>query len=174
MLEAVASYYLWIWHAFFGMADSNNDINVLNQSPVLNKLKNGTSPPAPFEVNDHEYTKRYYLADGCREAFGVLQGRFHILRLATRTMSVNNMRRVMECCVILHNMILEDTGFTLSDWDEAFITEDMENLPERISNRGRDQYIIIREIIDKAMHDTLTEDLVEHIWNIPSTFRTMN
>jgi hypothetical protein len=32
MLEAVASLDLWIWHAFFGVAGSNNDINVLDQS----------------------------------------------------------------------------------------------------------------------------------------------
>ncbi|XP_071727894.1 uncharacterized protein [Rutidosis leptorrhynchoides] len=64
MLEAVASYDLWIWHAFFGMAGSNNDINVLNQSPIFDKLKNGTFPSAPFEVNGNEYSKGYYLADG--------------------------------------------------------------------------------------------------------------
>jgi len=35
MLEAVASYDLWVWHAFFGAAGSNNDINVLDQSPLF-------------------------------------------------------------------------------------------------------------------------------------------
>ena len=35
MLEAVASYNLWVWHAFFGAAGSNNDINVLDQSPLF-------------------------------------------------------------------------------------------------------------------------------------------
>ncbi|XP_071700097.1 uncharacterized protein [Rutidosis leptorrhynchoides] len=107
-------------------------------------------------------------------ALGVLQGRFHILSLAARTMSVNKMRRVMDCCIILHNMILEDQGFALSDWEEEFITEDMENRPERIPNRGRDQDVIIREIRDRTVHDQLTDDLVEHIWNLPSAFRTMN
>ncbi|XP_020242659.1 uncharacterized protein LOC109820874 [Asparagus officinalis] len=29
ILEAVASYDLWIWHAYFGLPGSNNDINVL-------------------------------------------------------------------------------------------------------------------------------------------------
>ncbi|KAL6205172.1 hypothetical protein ACLB2K_022434 [Fragaria x ananassa] len=29
ILEAVASYNLWIWHAFFGLPGSHNDINVL-------------------------------------------------------------------------------------------------------------------------------------------------
>ncbi|XP_071712715.1 uncharacterized protein [Rutidosis leptorrhynchoides] len=106
--------------------------------------------------------------------FGALQGRFHILRLAARTMSVNKMRRVMDCCVILHNMILEDQGFALSDWEEDFIIEDMENRPECIPNRGRDHDTIIREIRYRTLHDQQTDDLVEHIWNLPSTFCTMN
>ena len=29
ILEAVVDYRLWIWHAYFGVAGSNNDINVL-------------------------------------------------------------------------------------------------------------------------------------------------
>jgi len=44
ILEAVASHDLWIWHAFFGVAGSNNDINVLNQSTLfINELK-GLAP----------------------------------------------------------------------------------------------------------------------------------
>ena len=35
ILEAVASKDLWIWHAFFGMPGSNNDINVLHRSPLF-------------------------------------------------------------------------------------------------------------------------------------------
>jgi hypothetical protein len=35
MLEAVASADLWIWHAFFGAAGSNNDINVLEELLVF-------------------------------------------------------------------------------------------------------------------------------------------
>ncbi|XP_071688314.1 protein ALP1-like [Rutidosis leptorrhynchoides] len=207
MLEAVASYDLWIWHAFFGMASSNNDINVLNQSPIFDKLKNGTFPSAPFEVNGHEHSKGYYHADGIypdwatlvkgyscpteeptikftrfqasarkdvERAFGVLQGRFHIIRLASRSMSVNRMRRVMECCLILHNMILEDNDFALSKWEERFTTEEMENGMERIRNRRRDRDIIAREIRDRDLHNQLTEDLVEHIWNLPPTFRNAN
>jgi hypothetical protein len=64
MLEAVASQDLWIWHAFFGVAGSNNDINVLNQSPVFNQILEGNAPECVFQVNGNVYTKRYYLADG--------------------------------------------------------------------------------------------------------------
>ena len=38
MLEAVASADIWIWHAFFGVAGSNNDINVLKQSPLFTEV----------------------------------------------------------------------------------------------------------------------------------------
>ncbi|XP_071713052.1 protein ALP1-like [Rutidosis leptorrhynchoides] len=207
MLEAVASYDLWICHAFFGMAGSNNDINVLNQSPLFDVLKTGRAPPAPFEVNGHQYTKGYYLADGIypewatlikgmscptddprikftrfqasdrkdiERAFRVLQGRFYILSIPARVMQVNNMRRVMECCLILHNMILEDNDFALCKWEERFITEPMANRAQRVRNRGRDQDIIRREIRDRDVHNQLTDDLVEHIWNLPASFRTTN
>jgi hypothetical protein len=33
--EAMASHDLWIWHAFFRVAGSNNDINVLNQATIV-------------------------------------------------------------------------------------------------------------------------------------------
>ncbi|XP_057419272.1 uncharacterized protein LOC130713523 [Lotus japonicus] len=64
MLEAVASQDLWIWHAFFGIAGSNNDINVLNQSPVFNEVLSGNAPMVNFSVNGTMYNMGYYLADG--------------------------------------------------------------------------------------------------------------
>ncbi|GJT19346.1 putative nuclease HARBI1 [Tanacetum coccineum] len=64
LLEAVASQDLWILHAFFGVAGSNNDVNVLRQSPVLNDLKVGKAPEIPFVANDVTYKWGYYLTDG--------------------------------------------------------------------------------------------------------------
>nr|GEW16500.1 protein ALP1-like isoform X1 [Tanacetum cinerariifolium] len=64
LLEAVASQDLWIWHAFFGVAGSNNDINVIRQSPLLNDLKEGKAPDVAFVANDVHYKWRYYLTDG--------------------------------------------------------------------------------------------------------------
>ncbi|GKD39442.1 ALP1-like protein [Tanacetum coccineum] len=49
MLEAVASQDLWIWHAFFGMAGANNNINVLDNSPLFDDLLNDTAPVLPYE-----------------------------------------------------------------------------------------------------------------------------
>ncbi|GJX14900.1 ALP1-like protein [Tanacetum coccineum] len=64
MLEAVASQDLWIWHAFYGMAGANNDINVLDNSPLFNDLLDDLAHVVPYVVNGVEYRNGYYLADG--------------------------------------------------------------------------------------------------------------
>ena len=63
ILEAVASQDLWIWHAFFGLPGSLNDINVLDRSPVFTLLANGNAPPVNYIINGHQYRMGYYLAD---------------------------------------------------------------------------------------------------------------
>ena len=57
VLEAVADYHLWFWHASFGYAGSLNDLNILNLSPLLESLVDGTfvdveksANAVPFEV----------------------------------------------------------------------------------------------------------------------------
>ncbi|CAA7034456.1 unnamed protein product [Microthlaspi erraticum] len=64
VLEAVASYDLWIWHAFFGPPGTLNDINVLHRSPVFDDILEGRAPKVSFSVNGHRYKMAYYLTDG--------------------------------------------------------------------------------------------------------------
>ncbi|KAF8410951.1 hypothetical protein HHK36_003488 [Tetracentron sinense] len=64
ILEAVASYDLWIWHAYFGLSSSNNDINVLQSSNLFVNLTQGIAPPAHYTIQGTEYNVGYYLADG--------------------------------------------------------------------------------------------------------------
>ena len=63
ILEAVALHDRWIWHAFFGVARSNNDINVLNQSPMFIQQLRGEGPRVHYHVNGRQYNNGYYLAD---------------------------------------------------------------------------------------------------------------
>ncbi|KAL9676081.1 hypothetical protein QQ045_004294 [Rhodiola kirilowii] len=64
LLEVVASSDLWIWHAFFGVAGSNNDINVLDRSPVFDDVLEGRAPEVNYTVNGNNYNMGYYLTDG--------------------------------------------------------------------------------------------------------------
>nr|GEV72843.1 hypothetical protein [Tanacetum cinerariifolium] len=55
---------LWIWHAFYGIAGANNDIIVLDNSPLFDDLLDDLAPVVPYVVNGVEYRNGYYLADG--------------------------------------------------------------------------------------------------------------
>ncbi|XP_062181978.1 uncharacterized protein LOC133886243 [Phragmites australis] len=64
ILKTVALQDLWIWHAFFSMPSSLNDINVLHRSHFLDDLAAGEAPKVHYSINGHHYTIGYYLADG--------------------------------------------------------------------------------------------------------------
>ncbi|CAK8578517.1 unnamed protein product [Lathyrus sativus] len=200
MLEAVASQDLWIWHAFFGVAGSNNDINVLNQSNVFNDVLQGRAPDVHYTINRTEYNKGYYLSDGIypewatfvksipmpqgdkrklfaqhqegaikniERAFGVLQSRFAIIRNPSRSWHLDTLQRIMNTCIILHNMIVEDERATYGG-NFDFSYDHLSNDATILSN---DSSIDFEEFLrrrfdmrDKQIHRQLQQDLIEHIW----------
>ncbi|GJW96529.1 ALP1-like protein isoform X1 [Tanacetum coccineum] len=46
------------------MAGANNDINVLDNSPLFDDLLDDLAPMVPYVVNGVQYRNGYYLADG--------------------------------------------------------------------------------------------------------------
>lgn len=72
ILEVVGLVNPWIWHAFFGLPGSLNDINVLDRSPLFNRLASGNAPPWNFTLNGHAYDLGYYLADGIYPSWATL------------------------------------------------------------------------------------------------------
>jgi hypothetical protein len=64
ILEAVTSRDLWIWHAYFGLPGTCDDINILHRSPIFSACEQGESPPIQFTVNGRTYDMGYYLVDG--------------------------------------------------------------------------------------------------------------
>jgi hypothetical protein len=64
VLEAIASYDLHIWHAFFGTPGVCNDINILDRSPLFDQLIQGQAPPTNFTINGHDYGLGYFESRG--------------------------------------------------------------------------------------------------------------
>ncbi|KAI3673445.1 hypothetical protein L6452_39564 [Arctium lappa] len=157
ILEAVVSTDLWIWHAFFGIAGSRNDINVLNESNLFNNVLRGEAPQVNFIANGTQYTKGYYLTDGIypewatfvksfpcpqdakrkffkkrqegarkdvERAFGVLQARWSIVKGPSRMWYKEHMKIIMEACIILHNMIVEDESDIVLNWTDDDLHDD--------------------------------------------------
>ncbi|XP_047940952.1 uncharacterized protein LOC125188233 [Salvia hispanica] len=64
ILESVDDYQLSIWHEYFGVVGSNNDINVLQSSSLFNEQCLGVGPTISFVANGNQHDMGYYLADG--------------------------------------------------------------------------------------------------------------
>ncbi|GJZ47035.1 ALP1-like protein isoform X1, partial [Tanacetum coccineum] len=96
-------------------------------------------------------------------AFGVLQGRWGIIRQPARAMQINNLKRIMYCCIILHNMILENEGFEVN-LNHMFVSPEpnmVRSWVERCDLHVRKA----KELRDRKTHVDLRQDLVEHLWN---------
>ncbi|KAI5325921.1 hypothetical protein L3X38_034995 [Prunus dulcis] len=96
ILVVVESFDTWVWHAFFGVAGSQNDLNVLGQSLIFNDVLMGHFPQITYQINNTVYSDGYYLADGIS------------LRGGARMFDEEVLRSIMITCIILHNMIVDD------------------------------------------------------------------
>ncbi|XP_020249142.1 uncharacterized protein LOC109826522 [Asparagus officinalis] len=99
-------------------------------------------------------------------AFGVLQSRFAIVRGPARSWDEKILKNIMQACIIMHNMIVEDERNDreidfMYDAAEEALTISMSHertidLCEFIQNHHR--------IRDMQTHSQLQLDLVEHLW----------
>ncbi|XP_074373481.1 uncharacterized protein LOC141713809 [Apium graveolens] len=142
ILEAVASSDLWICHAFFGVAGSNNDINILDRSPIFDEVLQGRAP------------------ESC----------FAIVRGPTRFWDKDDLGRIMRACIIIHNMIVEDERDTyatqfgpMPGYDDATNGLSQPNLDEEPFAAYETYIQNTIQMRDKRTHRQLQNDLVEHI-----------
>ncbi|XP_021984897.1 uncharacterized protein LOC110880744 [Helianthus annuus] len=175
ILEVVASQDLWIWHAFFGIPGSNNNINVLQNSEVFDDVIKGVDPDTSFTVSGVEY-RRGHPADEKRKkfakfqeaarkdierCFGVLQQRWHIIENPARAFTPKTLRYCMYACILLHNMILEeDEGHAICEYDENAVEEN--NVPVS----GEQQDLNRFSLHNDFTHVNLQSDLIDHIWSL--------
>ncbi|GJT65496.1 ALP1-like protein isoform X1 [Tanacetum coccineum] len=96
-------------------------------------------------------------------AFGVLQGRWGIIRQPARACQINMLKKIMYCYIILHNMILDDEGFEVNMRD-LFVSPEP-NIARNWVERCELHFRKSKELRDRKMHIDLRQDLVEHLWN---------
>ncbi|WVZ85924.1 hypothetical protein U9M48_032781, partial [Paspalum notatum var. saurae] len=124
IIEAIASHDLHIWHSYFGTPGSKNDINVLQRSPIFSnylgvaQLLSSLRSMAIRTTWEHSssnggkiqhFSKRQKsVHKDIERAFGVLRARFAVVRGPACGWHPKQIKEIMMCCIILHNMVVED------------------------------------------------------------------
>ena len=134
VIEAVCAYDLIFTHIFFGKAGSNNDINIINDSPLLHDILNGKFQPpinwkgfwyllgdgiyppwrwivktfsSPVTDAEKKFSRvQESVRKDIERGFGVLQSRWKILAQPSKYWYLDHMESHFRTCVILHNMIV--------------------------------------------------------------------
>jgi hypothetical protein len=210
VMEAFATQDTWIWHAFYGMPGSCNDLNVLDNSPFIAQLMEGHYRGVhEFEVNGRVRDQVYLLTDGIYPAwacfqkgyaqpvtdkqklfaqkvsaarkdversFGVLRKRWSWLKQPCRMYFVEDIGLLLKCCLILHNMVIEDerhesTNDTdyLSDGQDPNASDNGVIAPqpdrEKVPTPMQTLLENLRTAQSLEEHQALKPDIMEHLWN---------
>ncbi|XP_055622682.1 uncharacterized protein LOC129766197 [Toxorhynchites rutilus septentrionalis] len=194
ILEIVASYDLWIWHAFFGMPGSNNDINVMERSPIFGSLYSNRLPPVEFVVNGRSYHTGYYLADGIYPALATLvqsiaspvgQKKKHSAAMQESTRKdverafgvlmsqfgiIYNPARLWnkeDLASIIRTCIILHNMVIEDERDHLFERHENENsiVPERSEAVYAEFLTRFEYVHNFNIHYQLQNDLIEHLWS---------
>ena len=99
-------------------------------------------------------------------AFGVLQARFAVVRGPAKQWDPETLWEVMTCCVIMHNMIVEDEGEDAAAALEFENMGDPIQLPDQNPATFEEFIQMHQQIRHRPTHEQLKEDLIEHLWTV--------
>ncbi|GJT87164.1 ALP1-like protein isoform X1 [Tanacetum coccineum] len=164
MLEAVALQDLWIWHSFFGVASANNNINVLDNSPLFDDLLDDKAPVAPYVVNGDGFEKRYYLADGIYPQWATFVKSFTVENDAKHAYFKKRQESAQKDVEHAFGVLQgQDPKMTVLDWNEVYANPSR-NMQRTWVERCETQRQKNKEMRDREMHLSLQQNLMEHIW----------
>lgn len=146
--------------------------NLINHNAIGYYLVDGIYPKwASFvqSFREPETEKKAYFSQmqeavrkDIERAFGVLKGRWHILARPALGWHRSRLIDIMETCIILHNMIIEDQGSQAIEDVEPIVSELSERKPECVALHTLVQNN--RTLRDSLVYHQLRGDLVEHLW----------
>ncbi|XP_021971611.1 uncharacterized protein LOC110866770 [Helianthus annuus] len=193
VLQAVASYDLWIWSAFFGVAGCTNDINTFEASPLLENYISETIPKAGFHANGNDYEHGYYLGDGIypeysnvvktfSETFDEKRQYFKKLQESSR-MDIERCFGILQqrChfirnpCLVWHKDRIRMTMYACIIMNNMIIEDDgkaifQNYIPEDVvegTQATMEERLVNAQLLrSKDIHNALKADLVEHTWAV--------
>ncbi|XP_057811435.1 uncharacterized protein LOC131025654 [Salvia miltiorrhiza] len=128
------------------------------------------SPPMATNPKESRFKKMQESArKDVKRAFGVLQAQWRIIRSPARGWYVDNLKEIMICCIILHNMIVENEGERAAHWRDDDAGHGTSSSDSSESDRATpicfEEYVQRDAILrDRQIHAHLQRDLIEHIW----------
>ena len=100
-------------------------------------------------------------------AFGGLQSKWHILTSPIRAWYQEDIHSIVMCCIILHNMMVEEgVSESLSNTEPTSTSQSTSYsiIPANFSNRFEDRREITHKIQSEQTHRDLTKALIEFQW----------
>ena len=130
--------------------------------------------------------------EGCRKdierAFGVIVKKWQILQQPLRLWYVEDIKAVLDCCIIFHNMVVENkrNNYTINDWVQNQLVEHNLNNDDNLAhlslfgnNNGQPNPNVLGPMHaalrgmrvasvyeDPYKHASLKADLKDHIWTL--------
>lgn len=140
----------------------------------------------PLTEQQQRYSAQHeHVRKDVERAFGVLISRFGILERPLRKWCVHDICPILDCCVVLHNMTVEERKgeYIFNDlrgWDNGndgndemsvesntiFLPPEHAEVLEHGELLRRSVAHVAQTVEDIQKHDDLRTDLLSHIWNI--------
>nr|GEU48153.1 hypothetical protein [Tanacetum cinerariifolium] len=153
-------------HGFSGMLGSidcaNNDINVLDNSPLFDDLLNDTAPVLPYVVNSVGYEKGCYLADGIYPQWATFVKSFTVVNDAKHAYFKKRQEGARKDVERAFGVLQEHQKMAVFDLNEVY-ADATRNMQRTWIERCETQRRKNKEIRDRDTHVSLQQNLMEHI-----------